>query len=61
MGFARGLREWRALLRPEGCAAVTHLSWLLADVPDAPRQFWARHFPEMTTVDENVAIARERL
>src|SRR5581483_10204216 len=30
-----------------------------AEVPEEPRAFWSRHFPEMTSVEENVKIARE--
>jgi SAM-dependent methyltransferase len=57
VGFERGLREWRQLVRRDGCVAVTHLSWLTADPPDAPRQFWASRFPAMATVEDNLRIA----
>jgi SAM-dependent methyltransferase len=56
-GFERGLRAWRPLLRPGGYVAATHLSWLSADVPEEPRTFWARAFPEMRTIDDNIAVA----
>jgi SAM-dependent methyltransferase len=58
IGFECGLQEWRDLLRHNGCLAVTHLSWLQTDVPDEPRRFWAKHYPAITTVGENVRIAR---
>jgi len=58
IGFERGLREWPRLLRRGGYVAATHLSWLSSDVPDEPRNFWARDYPAMTTVDENLAIAQ---
>ncbi len=58
IGFERALREWKPLLRRHGCVAATHLSWLRHDAPDAARAFWARHFPAMAPVDENLAIAR---
>ena len=57
IGFERGLRDWRRLLKRGGYVAATHLSWLASDVPEEPRNFWARHYPAMTTVDENLAIA----
>jgi hypothetical protein len=31
---------------------------LQTDVPDEPRRFWAKHYPAITTVGENVRIAR---
>jgi SAM-dependent methyltransferase len=58
VGFERGLREWRPLLKPGGCVAATHLSWLSSDIPAEPRAFWARNYPAMTTIDANLAIAR---
>jgi ubiquinone/menaquinone biosynthesis C-methylase UbiE len=57
LGFERALREWRRLLRSGGGVAVTHLSWLEATVPDEPRTFWARGFPQMRRIDDNAAIA----
>jgi SAM-dependent methyltransferase len=59
IGFARGLQEWRALLRPGGFVVVTHLSWLRTDIPDEPRAFWTRHYPAIRDVQQNVQIARE--
>lgn len=57
IGFEQGLSGWRRLLKKDGCIAATHLSWLTPNVPDEPRDFWARHYPPMTTVAENVDIA----
>jgi ubiquinone/menaquinone biosynthesis C-methylase UbiE len=57
IGFEKGLRDWRRLLRPGGYVAATHLSWLASHVPDEPRTFWARYYPSMTTVKENANIA----
>jgi ubiquinone/menaquinone biosynthesis C-methylase UbiE len=59
IGFAEGLRTWRPLLRQGGCIALTHLSWLSDSAPVKPRAFWARHYPAMTTVDENLRVAHE--
>jgi len=56
-GFERGLQDWRRLLGPRGWVAVTELCWLVDDPPEAPRTFWARQYPPMTTVPQNLETA----
>lgn len=55
IGFERGLREWRRLLKPGGLIAVTEISWLKPNPPEAARRFWNEAYPDMATVDENLA------
>ncbi len=57
IGFFDGLRRWRTLLKPGGYAAVTELSWLQPDPPEAARAFWAEGYPHMHTVEQNLALA----
>jgi ubiquinone/menaquinone biosynthesis C-methylase UbiE len=59
IGFERGLRAWKGLLKRDGCVAASHLTWLASDVPDEVRAFWEQHFPGMTTIDRNLALARQ--
>jgi len=54
-GFERGLRDWRRLLTPNGCVAVTELSWLRPDHPAEAAAFWQAAYPAMRSVDENLA------
>jgi SAM-dependent methyltransferase len=59
MGLEKGLREWRRLLRPGCCVAVTELSWLTSDPPRVARDFWSNSYPAMGSRDQNVdAVAR---
>jgi SAM-dependent methyltransferase len=57
VGFEQGLLGWRRFLRPGGYIAVTHLSWLTADIPDEPREFWNRNYPAIRAVEENTTIS----
>lgn len=55
IGFERGLREWQKLLKPGGFVAVTEISWLKPNPPEAAHRFWSKAYPDMTTVEENLA------
>jgi SAM-dependent methyltransferase len=55
IGFERGLRQWRSLLKPGGFVAVTELCWLKPDPPAAAAAFWQEGYPEMATIEQNLA------
>ncbi|MFO0699493.1 MAG: class I SAM-dependent methyltransferase [Nitrospira sp.] len=59
IGFEKGLREWRPLLKNGGLMAVTHLAWLKSDVPNEPKEFWQGAYPAITTIDENLKIVEQ--
>jgi len=52
IGFERGLRSWRTLLRPGGYGALHEAAWLRPDPPEEIREFWKAMYPGMTTVEE---------
>jgi serine/threonine-protein kinase HipA len=58
VGFEPGLARWRELLRPGGCVAVTELSWFGDARPPEAAAFFAEGYPEMASIDENVARTR---
>jgi len=55
IGFKKGLKDWSEYLKPGGYIAVTELSWLKPDPPEALIDFWGVHYPDMKTTEENSA------
>jgi SAM-dependent methyltransferase len=56
IGFERGLREWRRLIKPRGYMVVHEMAWLQ---PDPPREIvdrWRPVFPGIRTVPEYVGL-----
>jgi ubiquinone/menaquinone biosynthesis C-methylase UbiE len=58
IGFDRGLREWRRLLKLGGCVAVSELSWLRPNPPEEPAAYWASGYPDMRSIDANLSMLR---
>ncbi|MBU1707933.1 class I SAM-dependent methyltransferase [bacterium] len=47
IGFEKGLRAWRPLLRPEGYLVVSELIWLTKEPPQEIRDFFGQVYPDM--------------
>lgn len=56
IGFERGLREWKPLLKFGGYLAVTEVSWLKPDAPAEIKKFWEENYPAMHDIDSNLKI-----
>jgi SAM-dependent methyltransferase len=54
LGFRTGLETWRPLIGPEGCVAVSEVTWLVEEPPDEARAFWAEGYPDMQSIDANL-------
>jgi ubiquinone/menaquinone biosynthesis C-methylase UbiE len=54
MGFGAGLADWKRLLKPGGCIAVTEATWLKPDPPKEIADFWNGAYPDMDTVEGNL-------
>jgi ubiquinone/menaquinone biosynthesis C-methylase UbiE len=58
IGFEKGLREWRRLLTENGYIVVSEVSWLRPHPPEELKKFWAKEYPAIRTIKENLEIAR---
>ncbi len=56
LGFERGVRAWRSNLKPGGVLAVSELTWLTAERPDALHHHWMREYPEAGCASEKIAV-----
>jgi SAM-dependent methyltransferase len=59
MGFARGLEAAHVVLKPDGHLAVTEAVWLETAPPDEVRRWWESEYPDITSVDANLALIAE--
>lgn len=56
IGFGGGAKGWRRFLKDGGCLAASELAWIRDDPPDEVRTFFAAEYPDMKTLEENLAI-----
>ena len=49
MGFERGARKWRRLLKPGGILAVSEITWTTDKRPAELQAFWDEAYPEIDT------------
>lgn len=52
IGFGKGLREWRRLIKPAGFLVVHEGAWLRPDPPQAIVDRWQPVFPEISTIPD---------
>jgi SAM-dependent methyltransferase len=57
IGFPDALVAWAPALAPGAFAVVTELSWLTEQPPDEVREFFRTGYPDMRSVEHNVAVA----
>lgn len=58
IGFDRGLREWRPLLRAGGVLAMSEAVWLTNEPSDDVRQFWNENYPAIRGIEANIEAAK---
>jgi SAM-dependent methyltransferase len=59
IGFANALATWAKAITPDGFAVVSELSWLRDEIPDLVREFFRSGYPEMQSVEQNIATAED--
>jgi SAM-dependent methyltransferase len=60
LGFERGLKTLRPLLRGPGLVVVSEATWLRpkSEIPRDVLEFWSEPYPAMTDLEGNLALAR---
>jgi len=59
IGFANALRTWAKAIQPNSFAVVSELCWLHEKIPHTVKEFFRLAYPDMQSVQENIAIAEE--
>ena len=55
IGFERGLKEWRAFLKPSGFMAVSEASWFTEERPAEIEEFWMDAYSGIDTIPNKLA------
>ena len=59
IGFEKGLREWRHLLKPHGFLVVHEMTWLQPNPPLEINEYWKKVYPGIKTIQENLDLISE--
>lgn len=54
VGFEKGLKEWRRLLKPRGFLVVHEMTWLEPDPPREIEDYWKEVYPGIKTIQEDL-------
>jgi len=59
MGFEKGLRELKKLLKPGGFMALTEVVWIKDNPPPEAISFWEKEYPAIKDISQNVDIIQK--
>jgi len=59
IGFANALNIWAAVLKTNGFAVISELSWLREDIPESVKTFFNNVYPDMQSVSQNIVTAKD--
>ncbi|SRR6056297_2767094 len=55
IGFDRGVRRWRRLLKPGGVLVASEITWLTDERPDELEKHWTAAYPEIDLASAKLA------
>ncbi len=58
IGFEKGIKQWKKLLKTKGYIAVSHISWLKDDPPNEITKFWKDNYPNIKNIQTNLNIIK---
>jgi SAM-dependent methyltransferase len=56
IGFARGVEQWRRLLKPGGVLVASEITWTTAERPAEIETFWNEAYPEIDVASAKMAV-----
>jgi ubiquinone/menaquinone biosynthesis C-methylase UbiE len=59
IGFEKGLREWKRLVKDNGYLVVSELAWLQLNAPEEVKQFFVQVYPAIKTINGNLEIIKK--
>ncbi len=59
IGFSNALTVWASAINKGGFAVVSELCWLRDQVPSAVREFFVSGYPDMQSLQQNLALATQ--
>jgi ubiquinone/menaquinone biosynthesis C-methylase UbiE len=58
IGFEKGIKSWKPLLKKSGYLVVSEVSWLKPDAPKELKSFWEECYPAIQDIKGNLEIIR---
>ena len=55
IGFERGLKEWRWLIKPSGFLVVHEVTWLQPNPPQEILDYWKREYPGISDIPQKIS------
>lgn len=57
IGFEKGLKEFKRLLKPGGFIGLSEANWFVDEPSDTVFKFWDKCYPYITSIENNLSMA----